>query len=109
MAGTVASVNSSAASSFTVKTLRGATVTVTVNDTTHYRKLASGTASFAALAAGTHVVVVATKTTTGSFMAKTVLIVPQRLAGMRLLRGLLSPQLRLLRPLRASGLVAAQI
>lgn len=109
MAGTVESAHH-AAGSFTVKTLRGATVALTVNGKTHYRKLGSGASNFAALAVGSHVIVVATKTTSGSLMAKRVLIVPQRLAGMRLLRGLLSPQLRLLRPLRACGLAtAAQI
>lgn len=108
MAGTVESVSSPAANSFSLKTLRGATVTVAVNDATHYRKLGSGASNFGALVVGTHVVVVTTRIAAGSLLAKRVLIVPKRLAGrMRRLRGVLSPQLR---SLRASGLAtAAQI
>lgn len=73
-AGTVQSVEQPG--SFTLKTLRGATVTVTVSAATIYRERGASSASLADVTAGGHVVIVGTRAADGNLTASRVLIVP---------------------------------
>ena len=72
-AGTVQTVDQSAAS-FTLKTLRGVTVTVTTSASTTYRKRGLTSASLTDVTAGEFVVVMGTKASDGSLAASQVLI-----------------------------------